>query len=183
MSVKHSRCLQPLPGGGRPVGDAAAAPVGGGGVADDLLGWGEEVRPQRHQLPQLVEQLQLRAGVVAPVERVLAHHMVVLRLHMRLVVLLARPRAGLLYVAGLQPRGDLMTDELTPTVGFPILSLDDLVGLEAKPTPGPSYTGFRTRPWPYTSMCNFLDFPLESTICVSYASDDYAVSQGTPRGH
>ena len=72
-----SRCLQPLPWGGWLVVDALAATVGGAGVTDRLFGRGEEVQPQRHQRPQPAEQLQLCAGVVAPVEGVFAHHMVV----------------------------------------------------------------------------------------------------------
>lgn len=43
-----------------------------------------------------------------------AHHMIVLGLDMGLVVLLVRPRASLGDVAGLQPAGDVVIDELAP---------------------------------------------------------------------
>jgi len=46
LCIKEVRCLQTLPRGGRGVVDALAATISGAGVADRLLGWGEEVQAQ-----------------------------------------------------------------------------------------------------------------------------------------
>lgn len=63
------------------------------------------------------KQLELFGGVVAPVEGVLAHDMVVLGLDGRLVVLAIRPGAGLVDIAFLHPGRHLVVDELAAVVG------------------------------------------------------------------
>lgn len=68
-------------------------------------------------LRQLVQQLALVGGVVAVVEPVLTHQMVVLRLDGRLVILLIRPGPGVENLPLSTPAQHLVVDELGPVIG------------------------------------------------------------------
>lgn len=82
-----------------------------------LPGRGEQVEQHVGLRPQLVEQVELLGGVVAPVERELPDDVVVTGLDGGLVVLLVRAAPGLLYVPLLQPVDELVVDELRAVVG------------------------------------------------------------------
>lgn len=114
VSVNYSRFLQALPRGLGLVLDAFAAAVGAGGVADGPFRRGEKVQAQRHQLPQLVEKLPA-PGRCRSASRT---RVCVLRGCFRLHIGWSLFWYGreLLDIAGLQPSGDLVADELRPAL-------------------------------------------------------------------
>src|SRR5699024_9604636 len=74
---------------------AASAPPSSVGVPPDrFLGGGEEIEAIIDQGPEPVQQGESLRGVIAPVEAIAAHQVVVLGLDGGLVVLLIGPRAG-----------------------------------------------------------------------------------------
>jgi len=97
-------------GGGGVVGladDGAGAGLGG-----ELLLGQEQVDLQRGQRPQLVEQIELAAAVVAEVADVATHDRPVLLLDVGLVVLVAGPTTGEGDPAAAAPAGEVVVDEL-----------------------------------------------------------------------
>lgn len=107
--------FEPLPRGHGPVVDAAGPAVAGAGVSHGLLGGGEQVGLDPHELPELVEQVELLDGVPV-VERVPADDVVVAGLDGGLVVLAVGPAPGLFDVEGLQVGDELRVDELAAVV-------------------------------------------------------------------
>ena len=105
------------PWGLRLVVDGPPASVAPLFDAYGFAGGGEQVQQQVGLRPQLVEQVELLLGVVSPVERELAHDVVVPGLDGGLVVLPVRAAAGLLDVLVLEPVDELVVDGLGAVVG------------------------------------------------------------------
>ncbi len=85
---------EPVQWGGWGVVEPFTPPGRVGAEPDRFLGRGQVVEPVVDQLPQPVEHDALVVGVVAVVEAVLAHQVVVFGLDRGLVVLLVRPVSG-----------------------------------------------------------------------------------------
>lgn len=112
VMFQHAR-----PWGLRLVVDGPPASVAPLFDAYGFAGGGEQVQQQVGLRPQLVEQVELLLGVVAPVGRELAHDVVVPGLDGGLVVLPVRAAPGLLDVLVLEPVDELVVDGLRAVVG------------------------------------------------------------------
>ena len=88
---RHAGAFRALPRGFRFVVDATPASAHDLVVSDGLLPGSEEVHPQRHQSPKLVQQSALLGRLMPPVERVTHDGAIVLRLDRGLVVLPVGP--------------------------------------------------------------------------------------------
>lgn len=105
------------PRGAGPVVDGPPAPVAPLLDTGRLSRRGEQVQQQVGLRPQPVGQVALLLGVVAPVERELAHDVVVPGFDGGLVVLPVRSAPGLFDVLVLEPVDELVVDGLGAVVG------------------------------------------------------------------